>query len=152
VAERVTPPIGEVVLPVTSGYGRGVIMRRIVVATSIAVVLGAGTAVGSDDPPPWALRKAVCPRVNFMTADSPSGQVGEAGGGYNVYYLVIVAHRGVSCARARTLARKAWITGEAPPLHWRMRRQWRTSAGGSAWVGDFVGTARGKRVEYLAVH
>jgi hypothetical protein len=125
---------------------------RTALLAGLVPFLVVATAAASDSPPPWASRKAVCPRVNFVTSETPSGQAGEAGGGYNVYFLTIVGRRGVSCAAARRLARRAWITGQAAPLRWRMRRQWRTTSGGSAWIGDFVGSATGKRVEYLAIH
>jgi hypothetical protein len=134
------------------GPWRWVLARRrgIVVATTAGARASAASV--SPNPPAWAGRRPVCLRVNFMTDATPSGMAGEAGGGYNVYWLSIVGRKGVSCSTARRLARKAWITGKARPLHWRKRRQWRTSSGGSAWVGDFVGSAPGRRVEYLAVH
>jgi hypothetical protein len=58
----------------------------------------------------------------------------------------------VSYTTARRLARRAWIDGQAAPLTWRGRRAWATTSGGSAWIGDYVGSASGRRVEYLAIH
>jgi hypothetical protein len=73
--------------------------------------------------------------------------------GYNVSLLKIVQHRDVSCASAKRLALQDWMSGSAgESIAWRYTRAWRTSSGGSAYIGEFVGTAGHTRVEYLAVH
>lgn len=97
-----------------------------------------------------ASKREVCSRVDF-TKTIPSGLGGEAGGGYNVYYLAIVSKRNMGCKRARQLAREHWSLNEAPPFRWNRRRAWRSTTG-SAYVGDFVGRRGRQRIEYWAVH
>lgn len=126
----------------------------------MCAVLAAGACLAADSatalqrslyPPHWAGRPGVCAKVDF-TRTIASGRSGPLAGGYNVYWLVIVRRKGLSCKHARSLARRDWIHGHQRPLHWRLRRSWATTSGGSAWVGDYVGRGGGRVVEYLAVH
>jgi len=101
------------------------------------------------NPPSWARSSSHC-RVDLLSAQTPSGVVGYIG--YNVSELVISAHRGVSCARAKGYARANWKSGtQAGGLSWRYVRAWRSSAG-SAYVGEFAGSDGQSRLAYLAVH
>lgn len=139
--------------------------RFIGAALAAAMVLGSGVAAAtaaspaspkthytSTSKPGWYKRKAVCKRVKLSSPTNPSGTVGEAGGGYNAYWLDVVVAKGVGCTTARKLAKKAWIDGTSGGLKWRLRNSWKPKGSGSAWVGDFLGTGGGKRIEYHAVH
>lgn len=134
--------------------------RRAVLAVTTAVATaGAGATVTasagttrSADPPRWVRSaRAVCPKIDLTKGGNVSGQSGPLASGYNVYSLVVVAKRGVSCTRARNLARGDWLEGHHGPLSWRLRRSWRSTVG-SGFVGDYRGTASGVVVEYHAGH
>jgi hypothetical protein len=104
----------------------------------------------SPNPPAWARSSSSC-AVELTTAANPSGVVGYIG--YNVSVLSIVSRHHVSCAVAKKLAREEWVDGPLTrPLRWRYVKAWRSTAGGSAYIGDFVGTHGTKRVEFHAVH
>lgn len=128
-----------------------------ITAGLMLLALTAGPAGATDhqeslNSPDWADRRPVCKVIDLVSDASPSGESGEAGGGYNAYSLSVVARRGVTCARARRLAHRHWLHARAKPLRWHTRRTWNTTSGGSAWVGDYVGRRGHRRVEYLAVH
>lgn len=130
------------------------------VTTVAAVLLLAAVSVGpsveaaiaverGEDPPAWAMRRSTC-AVDFTRTHSS-----EALGfnGYSAYVLVTVDRRGVSCSRARRLARRHWVQHPGSELlRWRSLRTWRTTSGGSAWVGNYRGQRKEQRVEYLAIH
>lgn len=118
----------------------------------LAALAGPAIAIErSASPPAWTAKKAVCAAVSLTSAANPAGVSGPLAGGYNVYELRIVKRSGVSCSRARRLARADWTHGHHRPLRWRQRRAWRSTEG-SAYVGDFRGTGSGIVVEYFAIH
>lgn len=121
------------------------------ICAAIVAIASAKTTY-SADPPAW-VRSAtpVCSPIDLRTGDNYSGQSGPLAGGYNVYLLQVVDKRGMTCSRARQLARRDWLEGHRGILSWRQRRAWRSTAG-SAYVGDFRGTGKGLVVEYHAVH
>jgi len=119
-------------------------------AVAIATSVATAGVQRSADPPTWTKTRPVCQRIS-LTTQYPSGVSGPLAGGYNAFSLVVVRKAGMGCDRARRFARRDWIDGHGPPLHFRLRRAWR-STGGSAWVGDYVGRDKGRLVEYFAVH
>jgi hypothetical protein len=81
----------------------------------------------------------------------PSGIAGYIG--YNVYDLEIKHYAGVSCSTAKSLALQDWEHAHSTEgFQWKYVRAWRTNSGGSAYVGDFMGTKGSSRIEYLAIH
>lgn len=124
----------------------------LLVAIAATAPVAAAKTQYSADPPAWVRdAKSICPRIDLTAGNNFSGRSGPLAGGYNVSSLVIVDRRGVSCSRARQLARRDWLQGHGPPLRWRQRRAWRSTSG-SAYVGDYRGTGSGIVVEYHAVH
>jgi hypothetical protein len=129
--------------------------RAVIVAGALLGLLSATQAYGvtlerSLEPPPWASRTSHCVR-SLTSPARPSGVVGYIG--YNVYTLKIVRRSGETCANAKNLAYSDWLRGShAHGLRWRYVRAWRSTSGGSAYIGDFVGASAGHMVEYLAIH
>jgi hypothetical protein len=104
----------------------------------------------SANPPQWVRRRSGCV-LDLTSPQDPSGIAGYLG--YNVSELRIVTHAGTSCDTAKQLAYSDWLHGpRGQPLRWRYMREWRTTSGGSAYVGDFVGKSGGRQVEYYAIH
>jgi hypothetical protein len=132
---------------------RRLICGSVFVAVALAVIPSSGSAVvleQSLNPPSWAKSNRHCAK-NLSTAQMPSGVVGYIG--YNVYELDIKQYVGVNCATAKELALQDWEHARsAQGFHWKYVKAWRSTSGGSGYIGDFVGTKGHARIEYLAGH